>query len=62
MENIRTRLKFGNKDKEVKLRKRKSQLYLKNDASALSDGGLLQDITIRRLSTNMDRVCWWLEC
>ncbi|XP_011608620.2 GPI mannosyltransferase 3 [Takifugu rubripes] len=41
MENIRTRLKFGNKDKEVKLRKRKSQLYLKNDASALNDGVLL---------------------
>lgn len=60
MENIRTRLKFGNKAKEVKLRKRKSQLYLKNDASALNDGGLLQDMTI--LSTNMDRVCWWLEC
>lgn len=62
MENIRTRLKFGNKDKEVKLRKRKSQLYLKNDASALYDGGLLQDMTICRLPTNIERVCWWLEC
>lgn len=41
MENIRTRLKFGNKAEEVKLRKRKSQLYSKNDVSDVNDGGAL---------------------
>lgn len=39
MENIRTRLTFGKKAEEVKLRKRKSQLYSKKDASAVNDGG-----------------------
>uniref|UniRef100_A0A671YKX6 Mannosyltransferase n=2 Tax=Sparus aurata TaxID=8175 RepID=A0A671YKX6_SPAAU len=39
MENIRPRLKFGNKVEEVKLRKRHSQLYSKKDDSPLKDGG-----------------------
>lgn len=41
MENIRPRLKFGNKIEEVKLRKRKSQLYLKKDESPLNNGWAL---------------------
>ncbi|XP_020516996.2 GPI mannosyltransferase 3 [Labrus bergylta] len=40
MENIRSRLKFGNKGDDVKLRKRKSKLYSKESESALNDGGL----------------------
>lgn len=43
MDNIRARLKFGNKAEEVKLRKRKSQLYSKKDASAVNDGGALTE-------------------
>ncbi|KAI3377872.1 hypothetical protein L3Q82_009012 [Scortum barcoo] len=36
MENIRSRLKFVNKVEDVKLRKRKSQLYAKEDESPLN--------------------------
>lgn len=43
MENIRSRLKFGDKVEDVKLRKRKSQLYTKRNESALNDGGALSD-------------------
>ncbi|XP_070762231.1 GPI mannosyltransferase 3 isoform X2 [Enoplosus armatus] len=39
MENIRSRLKFGNKVEDVKLRKRKSLLYSKEDGSPLNYGG-----------------------
>lgn len=41
MENIRPRLKFGNKVEEVKLRKRKSQLYIKTHESHLDNGWAL---------------------
>lgn len=41
MENIRPRLKFGNKVEDVKLRKRKSQLYSKKDESPLKNGVLI---------------------
>ncbi|KAG8001524.1 GPI mannosyltransferase 3 [Nibea albiflora] len=40
MENIRSRLKFVNKVEDVKLRKRKSQLYSKEDESAHNNGVL----------------------
>lgn len=40
MENIRSRLKFGNKAEDVKLRKRKSQLYSKDDPCPLDCGVL----------------------
>ncbi|XP_069029796.1 GPI mannosyltransferase 3 [Embiotoca jacksoni] len=40
MENIRSRLKFGDKVEDVKLRKRKSQLYSKEDESPLKTGVL----------------------
>ncbi|KAJ0002118.1 hypothetical protein NQD34_001914 [Periophthalmus magnuspinnatus] len=36
MENIRSRLKLGNKEDDVKLRKRKSQLYSKDDPCPLN--------------------------
>ncbi|KAK7913076.1 hypothetical protein WMY93_013287 [Mugilogobius chulae] len=38
MENIRSRLKFGNKAEDVKLRKRKSQLYSKDAPCPLNCG------------------------
>lgn len=38
MENIRPRLKFGNKIDNVKLRKRKSHLYSKKDECPLNNG------------------------
>ncbi|XP_072236599.1 GPI mannosyltransferase 3 isoform X1 [Leuresthes tenuis] len=40
MESLRSRLKFGNKVENVKLRRRKSQLYSKDDGSGLNDGAL----------------------
>ncbi|KAK2920225.1 GPI mannosyltransferase 3 [Channa argus] len=40
MDNIRERLKFGNKEEHVKLRKRKSQLYSKEDECSLNSGVL----------------------
>ncbi|KAF3832606.1 hypothetical protein F7725_026271 [Dissostichus mawsoni] len=40
MENIRSRLNIGNKVEDVKLRKRKSQLYSKEDENILKDGEL----------------------
>ncbi|XP_072320671.1 GPI mannosyltransferase 3 [Eucyclogobius newberryi] len=40
MENIRSRLTFGNKAEDVKLRKRKSQLYAKDDPCPLNCGAL----------------------
>ncbi|XP_073320272.1 GPI mannosyltransferase 3 [Pagrus major] len=46
MENIRPRLKFGNKVEEVKLRKRKSQLYSKKDESPLKDGVLRARVVV----------------
>lgn len=41
MEKIRERLKFGNKVGDVKLRRRKSQLYSKEDECPLNNGGML---------------------
>uniref|UniRef100_A0A8C3AYZ0 Mannosyltransferase n=1 Tax=Cyclopterus lumpus TaxID=8103 RepID=A0A8C3AYZ0_CYCLU len=46
MENIRTRLTFGNKVEDVKLRKRKSQLYSKEDESPLNDGELRTRVVV----------------
>ncbi|XP_034536330.1 GPI mannosyltransferase 3 [Notolabrus celidotus] len=46
MENIRSRLKFGNKVEDVKLRKRKSQLYSKEDESSLNDGVLRARVVV----------------
>ncbi|AWP01624.1 putative GPI mannosyltransferase 3 [Scophthalmus maximus] len=40
MENIRPRLKFGNKVEDVKLRKRTSQLYSKEDECSLNNDAL----------------------
>ncbi|CAG5855545.1 unnamed protein product [Menidia menidia] len=40
MESLRSRLKFGSKEEDVKLRKRKSQLYSREDESPLKDGSL----------------------
>ncbi|KAJ0056182.1 hypothetical protein NL108_003478, partial [Boleophthalmus pectinirostris] len=38
MENIRSRLRLGNKEEDVKLRQRKSQLYSKDDTCPLNCG------------------------
>lgn len=46
MENIRPRLKFGNKVENVKLRKRKSQLYSKEDEGALNEGELRTRVVV----------------
>ncbi|XP_074474789.1 GPI alpha-1,2-mannosyltransferase 3 [Sebastes fasciatus] len=46
MENIRPRLKFGNKVEDVKLRKRKSQLYSKEDEGALNEGELRTRVVV----------------
>ncbi|KAL7405715.1 hypothetical protein ABVT39_006176 [Epinephelus coioides] len=46
MENIRPRLKFGNKVEDVKLRKRRSQLYSKEDNSPLNDGVLRTRVAV----------------
>ncbi|KAM9366078.1 GPI mannosyltransferase 3 [Symphorus nematophorus] len=46
MENIRSRLKFGNKVEDVKLRKRKSQLYSKEDESPLNNGVLRARVVV----------------
>ncbi|XP_028429109.1 GPI alpha-1,2-mannosyltransferase 3 [Perca flavescens] len=46
MENIRSRLKFGNKVEPVKLRKRKSQLYSQEDESLLDDGRLRTRVAV----------------
>ncbi|XP_040890506.1 GPI mannosyltransferase 3 [Toxotes jaculatrix] len=46
MENIRTRLRFGNKVEDVKLRKRKSQLYSKEDECPLNNGGLTARVAV----------------
>uniref|UniRef100_A0A1A8PRD7 Mannosyltransferase n=1 Tax=Nothobranchius rachovii TaxID=451742 RepID=A0A1A8PRD7_9TELE len=40
MENIRSRLKFGSKGDDVKLRKRKSRLYSKDDEDIFNNGVL----------------------
>ncbi|KAF1392890.1 hypothetical protein PFLUV_G00032730 [Perca fluviatilis] len=46
MENIRSRLNFGNKVEHVKLRKRKSQLYSQEDESLLNDGRLRTRVAV----------------
>ncbi|XP_028257457.1 GPI alpha-1,2-mannosyltransferase 3 isoform X2 [Parambassis ranga] len=46
MENIRSRLRFGNKVEDVKLRKRKSQLYSKDDGNPLNNGALRVRIAV----------------
>ncbi|XP_042343674.1 GPI mannosyltransferase 3 [Plectropomus leopardus] len=46
MEDIRPRLKFGNRVEDVKLRKRKSQLYSKEDKSPLKDGVLRTRVVV----------------
>ncbi|KAM4630422.1 GPI mannosyltransferase 3 isoform 2-T2 [Polymixia lowei] len=46
MEKIRARFNFGNKVEPVKMRKRKSQLYNKEDACPLNDGVLRVNVTI----------------
>ncbi|KAM7424081.1 hypothetical protein PAMA_000437 [Pampus argenteus] len=46
MENIRPRLKFGSKVEDVKLRKRKSQLYAKEDECPLINGELRTRVAV----------------
>ncbi|KAG7230499.1 hypothetical protein INR49_024608 [Caranx melampygus] len=46
MENFRQRLKFGNKVEDVKLRKRKSQLYSEKDECPLNDGVLRARVVV----------------
>ncbi|XP_029353890.1 GPI alpha-1,2-mannosyltransferase 3 [Echeneis naucrates] len=46
MENIKRRLRFGNKVKEVKLRKRKSQLYAEEDDCLLNNGKLKAKVVL----------------
>ncbi|XP_029317191.1 GPI alpha-1,2-mannosyltransferase 3 isoform X2 [Cottoperca gobio] len=46
MDNIRPRLKFGSKVDDVKLRKRKSQLYSKEDESTLEYGELRRRVVV----------------
>lgn len=46
MENIRERFQFGNKAEDVKLRKRKSLLYAKEDESAFNNGVLKARVAV----------------
>ncbi|XP_041794364.1 GPI mannosyltransferase 3 [Chelmon rostratus] len=46
MENLRPRLNFGNKVEDVKLRKRKSQLYAKEDESLLNNDVLRARVVV----------------
>ncbi|XP_061599809.1 GPI mannosyltransferase 3 [Cololabis saira] len=46
MENLRSRLKFGSKEEHVKLRKRKSLLYSKEDESPLNYGVLRARVVV----------------
>lgn len=57
MENIRPRLKFGNKVEEVKLRKRKSQLYIKTDESHLDNGWALIFICGAKTGLMLIKLC-----
>lgn len=56
MEKLRPRLKFGSKVEDVKLRKRKSQLYAKEDECPLINGGAHYDD-----DDQTDSLCWWRE-
>lgn len=47
MENLRARLKFGNKEEAVKLRRRKSQLYSKEDKNPFN-GALITEIYVNK--------------
>lgn len=56
MENLRSRLKFGSKVEDVKLRRRNSQLYSRQEESPLNIGGALRFIT-KRNKTDVHRSC-----